>query len=254
LNIRSTGGNGDGIDIDSCRHVVIDGCDISTGDDCIAIKSGRGSEAYALMKTTEDVRISNCTFADSNFACIGIGSEVSGGVRGVRIEHCKFTQARTFAIYIKSRVGRGAVIEDISADDLDVSGAAGGFLSINLLTSGIQDENPVPGAEGIPALRNLRLSNVRVNACPVLVDATRIHPDRPLDGLRLSGVTGTCSRGVSLANIQNADIRDLRVTGYSGPLLSIHNVSGAGLQDAASMEGPKLPDLVPSPAAPYRLR
>jgi len=79
LTIRSTGGNGDGIDIDSCRYVRIEGCDISTGDDCISIKSGRGYEAYKLLKTSEDVVISNCTMADSIFACIGIGSETSGG-------------------------------------------------------------------------------------------------------------------------------------------------------------------------------
>ena len=65
LTIRSTGGNGDGIDIDSCKHVRIDGCDISTGDDCISLKSGRGMEGYTLRKTTEDVHITNCTFADS---------------------------------------------------------------------------------------------------------------------------------------------------------------------------------------------
>ena len=52
LTIRSTGGNGDGIDIDSCKHVRIDACDISTGDDCISLKSGRGMEGYTLMKTT----------------------------------------------------------------------------------------------------------------------------------------------------------------------------------------------------------
>ena len=109
LTIRSTGGNGDGIDIDSCKHVRIEGCDISTGDDCISIKSGRGAEAYALLQTSEDIVISNCTMADSIFACIGIGSETSGGIRNVRIEHCKFVRARTFALYIKSRPGRGAV-------------------------------------------------------------------------------------------------------------------------------------------------
>ena len=84
LTIRTTGGNGDGIDIDSCKHVRIDGCDIATGDDCIAIKSGRGSEAYSLMQTCEDIQITNCTLADSIFACIGIGSETSGGIRDVR--------------------------------------------------------------------------------------------------------------------------------------------------------------------------
>jgi polygalacturonase len=125
LTIRSTGGNGDGIDVDSCRRVKIDRCDISTGDDCISIKSGRGMEGYKLLRTSEDIAITNCTFADSIFACIGIGSETSGGIRNVRISHCKFVSAKTYAIYIKSRPGRGAFIEDIAVDDIDVSGTDG---------------------------------------------------------------------------------------------------------------------------------
>lgn len=253
LNIRSTGGNADGIDIDSCKRVRIEGCDISTGDDCIAIKSGRGSEAYRLMQTTEDVLISNCTFADSNFACIGIGSEASGGIRNIRIEHCKFTSAKTHAIYIKTRVGRGAFIEDIVADDLDVSGTTRGFLSLNLLTTGIQDQDPVPGIEGIPVARNLRFSRIRVKNCPELVDAVRIHPEKPLDGFTLTDVTGDCAKGVSLANARKVEIRNVKLSGLTGPLLSIHNVTGKGLDGAATIDGPKLPDLIPAPAEPYRL-
>ena len=248
LTIRSVNGNGDGIDIDSCRHVRIEGCDIATGDDCIAIKSGRGAEAYALLNTTEDVVISNCTFADSIFACIGIGSETSGGIRNVRIEHCKFTGARTQAIYIKSRVGRGAFIEAIVADDLDVAGTMGGFLRINVLSSGLQDENPVPGPEGIPALRNFRFSNIRVKDCPLLVDATAIHPDKPLDGFTLMNVTGTAAAGIKLANIKNAVIHNV-----SAPI-GIYNVAGKGLGSAARIDGPKLPDAVPPAAQPYTLR
>lgn len=253
LDIRSTGGNGDGIDIDSCRRVRIEGCDIATGDDCIAIKSGRGSEAYRLMQTTEDVVISNCTFADSIFACIGIGSEMSGGIRNVRIEHCRFTSARTFAIYIKTRVGRGAFIENVFADDLDVSGTTGGFLSLNLLSSGIRDQDPVPGMEGIPAVRNLHFSRVRVANCPQLVDAVRIHPEKPLEGFTLIDVTGDCKKGIFLANTRNAEIRKVKVSGLTGPLLSIHNVTGKGLQTAAMIDGPKVPDVVRAPAEPYRL-
>ena len=182
-------------DIDSCKRVRIEGCDIATGDDCISIKSGRGSEGYTLLQTSEDIVIATCTIADSIFACVGIGSETSGGIRNVRIEHCKFTGARTFAIYIKTHVGRGAFIEDITADDLEVSGTAGGFLSFNLLSSGIQDQVPVPGGEGIPTMRNFEFSNVRVKDCPVLVDGTRIHPSKPLDGFSLINVTGTCAKG-----------------------------------------------------------
>jgi polygalacturonase len=253
LTIRSTGGNGDGIDIDSCKHARIDGCDISTGDDCISLKSGRGSEAYALGKATEDVVITNCTFADSIFACIGIGSETSGGIRNVRIEHCKFVQARTFAIYIKSRPGRGAFIEDILADDLDVSGTTGGFLRFNILNSGIQDQEPVAGDEGIPTIRNFRFSHIRVKDCPVLVEGTGIHPNKPLEGFSLTDVSGTCGKGISLANIRNAEIRNVQVTGYSGPLVGIYNVTGKGLDGAVPIDAPKLPEPVPAAAQPYRI-
>src|ERR1700742_4803859 len=169
LTIRSTGGNGDGIDIDSCKHVTIEGCDISTGDDCISLKSGRGSEANTMLQTTEDVHISNCTFADSIFACIGIGSETSGGIRDVWIKDCKFTGARTQAIYIKSRPGRGAFIENIFADGLEVSNCTGGFLRLNMANSGLQDQDPVPGIDGIPTARNWRFSNVTVRDVPKLV-------------------------------------------------------------------------------------
>jgi hypothetical protein len=253
LTIRSTGGNGDGIDIDSCRHVRIDRCDISTGDDCISIKSGRGSEAYALLRTSEDILITNCTLADSIFACIGIGSETSGGIRNVRIEHCRFTRAQTYAIYIKSRPGRGAFIEDITGSDLDVAGTTGGFLRLNILNSGIQDQAPVPGVEGIPTIRNFKFSNVRVTDCPTLVEGTGIHPDKPLDGFSLVNVTGTCTKGIYLANVRNAVIRDIKVTGVSGPLINIHNVSGKGLAGTSLIDGPKVADPLPLAAEPYQL-
>jgi polygalacturonase len=253
LTIRSTGGNGDGIDIDSCQHVTIDGCDIATGDDCISLKSGRGAEGYAQLNTTEDVTITNCTFADSIFACIGIGSETSGGIRNVRISDCKFTGAKTFAIYIKSRPGRGAFIEDIACNNLDVSGAVGGFLRLNILNSGIQDSDPVPGDEGIPTLKNFRFTNVHVDDVPVLVDGTAIHPHKPLEGFTLANVNGTCAKGISLANVKNAIIRDIEVTGYTGPLLSIANVTGTGLRGAATIEAPKVPDPIPAPPTPYQL-
>ena len=254
LTVRNSGGNGDGIDIDSCRHVYIDNCDISTGDDCIAIKSGRGMEAYTLMRTTEDVHITNCTFADSIFACVGIGSETSGGIRNVSVKHCKFAAARTFAVYIKSRPGRGAFIEDIVFDDLDVSGMQGGFLRFNILASGIQDQVPVPGIDGIPTIRNFSFSNIRVSDVPVLVDGTGIHPEKPLDGFILNNITGTCKKGISLSNIRKADLKNINVTGFTGPLISVSNVSGKGLKEASVIDPPKVPDPILPGNEPYILK
>jgi polygalacturonase len=229
LYIRSVGGNGDGIDVDSCKHVCIEGCDIDTGDDSIAIKSGRGMEGYKAARATEDVLISHCKLGDSLFACIGIGSETSGGIRGVRIEHCQFTHAKSFAIYIKSRPGRGAFIEDISASDLDVATAPGGFLRVNLLNSGIQDPEPVTGDEGIPTAKNFSFTGVKVN-CGSLVEATLISPTKPIDGFSLNDISGSCKKAISLANITHAQLSNISVTNYQGAFLTTTNVQGTGLE------------------------
>jgi hypothetical protein len=222
------------VDVDSCKHVVIEGCDIESGDDCIAIKSGRGMEAVREGRPTEDVLIRDCTFSDNIFACIGVGSETSGGIRGVHIKHCTFKQARTYAVYIKSRPGRGAFIEDISGNDLDVQTGTNGFLRINLLNSGLQDSEPVLGDAGIPTAKNFRFTNVRVN-CGTLVNGTAISPVKPLHGLSLVNITGTCTKGITLANITDAELHGIQVTGFSGSLLGINNVTGNGLEGAATI-------------------
>ncbi|SEG62905.1 Tat (twin-arginine translocation) pathway signal sequence [Bryocella elongata] len=254
LFIRSTGGNGDGIDIDSCSDVLIERCDIATGDDCISLKSGRGEEAYVLGLATENVVIRDCTFADSIFACIGIGSETSGGIRNVKIERCKFTGAKTFALYIKSRVGRGHSLENITAEDLDVSRMAGGFLRFNLTASGLLGEDPVPGLDGIPNAKGLVIRNVRVKDVPVLVDGMNVHPLKPLEGFTLENVTGTCAKGITLTHARHVVLKDIHVTGYAGPLLSIADVTGRGLEGAVTIEAAKAPEVVVAPAVAYKLQ
>ena len=253
LNVTVNGG-ADGIDVDSCTRVLIDGCTFDTADDCISLKSGRGMEGNTIARPTEDVTIRNCSFRDKNWACIGIGSETSAGIRKVRVDNCRCLSARTFAIYIKSRPGRGAFIEDIVMTNLDVSGAGQGFLRFNFLDSGKQDEAPVPGLDGIPTVRDFHFAHIRVKDVPMLVDGAGIHPDKPLDGFSLSDVTGTSARGVNLANIRHAVLTDIKVTGLTGPLLATRNVTGTGLADAVPLPEGKLPDPVPPPAAPYVLR
>jgi polygalacturonase len=245
----------DGIDVDSCKHTVIDGCTFETGDDSISLKSGRGAEGNTIGRVCEDTLITNCTLSDAGFACIGIGSETAAGVRGVRIEHCKFIHARSHAIYIKSRVGRGAFIEDISVTDADVSGMGQGFLQIGDLTVGKSDgDASVPGLAGVPELRNFRFSNIRVTDVPVLVDAVKIDPRKPLEGLTLTNVTGTCRKGISLGNVKGAHLSGIKVTGFAGPLLSTANVTGTGLSGAVRIEGPVAPELFAAPAVPYQLK
>jgi polygalacturonase len=232
LRIRTNGG--DGIDVDSCRHVVIDSCDIDTGDDAIAIKSGRGMEGHQIARVTEDVLITHCTLGDSRFAAIGIGSETSGGIRNVRIEHVKVTHARTYAVYIKSRPGRGAFIEDISGRDIEVANAEG-FLRFNLTNSGLQDPEPVPGDAGIPRTKNFRFEDVRMTGGTV-VDGAPVPAEKPLDGLVLAGIRGTADKGITLANVTNADLRDVTVSVAGGPALATDRVTGRGLEHAVPLK------------------
>lgn len=243
----------DGIDVDSCEHVVIERCTFDTHDDCIAIKSGRGEEGNRIGRPTLDVQIRDCTFRDHVWACIAIGSETSGGVRGVRVERCKILGAGTHAVYIKSRPGRGAFIEDIVMSDLDVTGTHDGFLRFNFTGSGKHDENPVPGLAGIPTVANFSFTDIRVHDVPVLVDGAGNNPEKPLDGLTLANISGTAQAGVRLAHVRKAVIKNIDVKGVSGPLLQTYDVTGTGLGHAQPLPAPEAPGPVLPPAQPYVL-
>lgn len=247
----SVKGGADGIDVDSCRRIAIDRCDFDTVDDCISLKSGRGMEGHLIARPTEDVTITDCVFRDQRWACIGIGSETSGGIRRVLVERCQCLSAHTFAIYIKSRPGRGAFIEDIVMRDLEIRDAGYGFLRINILDSGKQDPFPVGGLDGIPTVRNFTFERIHVVDVPILVEAYQFHPDKPLDGFTMRGITGTSGKGMSLANIRNATLEGIDVNVFSGPKIAIDNVTGQGLDGAARLVPIERPADVVAADPPY---
>jgi hypothetical protein len=227
-------GNRDGIDVDSCKGVKIDTCTIDTGDDSISIKSGRGMDGARIGKPTEDVLITGCTLTGRNFACVGIGSETSGGVKNVKIEHCKLS-ASSQGVYVKTRIGRAGTIENITGDDIDI--LKGGFLRINLISSGNTNTNddPVEGLLGYPLGRKFSFTNVRLNNATVVADVTGIAAEKPLEGLSLSNITGTATGGIKMANVKGAELKDIKVTGVNGDLVAIDNVTGTGLDGAGKL-------------------
>lgn len=232
----------DGIDVDSCQGVTIEHCTITTGDDCISLKSGRGLDGARIGRACEDVVIENCLLTDTRWACLGIGSETSGGVRRVRIENCRM-RAATHAIYLKTRIGRAGVDEDISGEGLEIFG--GDFLRINLVRGGNNStaDDPVPGPAGYPAARNLHFTNIRMHG-KMLVMAKDISPKMPLQGLTIAHVSGQCTAGMILANMSDVALSDIQVTGYAGPLLSTYHVTGTGLEGAQPLPAPIDPPAV----------
>ena len=229
LTIRTVGANGDGIDVDSCDGVTIEHCDINTGDDAISLKSGRGLAAQNLARPTENVIIRDCRLHSSIYAALGLGTEMSGGIRKVKLENCVISGKQN-AIFIKSRDGRGGYMEDISGVNLTVLKSPT-FIGIDLLSKGIQASDPVPGdTEKWPRVQNISFKNVRVQDVTALVAGKNIPAARPIDGFILTDISGTCVHGIALANMTNVKLSGIHVTGYEAPLISTENVKGTGLE------------------------
>jgi polygalacturonase len=223
LIIRTINTNGDGIDVDSCSDVTIENCDINTGDDAISLKSGRGLAAMLLGRPTQNVLIRNCTLASSIDAGLGLGTEMSGGIRDVRIENCTMS-GRQNGIFIKSRDGRGGFMENITGENLIINNS-GTFVGIDLVTKGIQATDPVPGTvEKWALVKNISFNHVKVNNVQALVAGKNVSADRPIDGLTFSDITGNCASGITLANVLNAKFDGINVTGFRGALFTTNNV------------------------------
>lgn len=111
VTVESMNPNNDGCDPESCRDVLIEDCRFRTGDDCIAIKSGRDADARRNAQPTEHVIIRRCVF-DTPVNGLCIGSEVSGGVRNVFVEDIRIVRAGN-ALYFKSNLDRGGYIEAV---------------------------------------------------------------------------------------------------------------------------------------------
>jgi polygalacturonase len=218
--------NGDGIDVDSCNGVTIEHCDINTGDDAISLKSGRGLAAMNLGRPTQNVLIKDCKLVSSLYAGLGIGTEMSGGVRDVRLENCLISGHQN-GIFIKSRDGRGGFMENITFDNLTVSNSPT-LVGIDLVTKGIQASDPVPGdVEKWALVKNIRFNHVKVDNVQALVVGKNVPAERPIDGFVLSDITGTCGKGITLSNILNAKFDGIKVSGFSGALFTTNNVQMA---------------------------
>jgi Glycosyl hydrolases family 28 len=233
LTIRTVNLNGDGIDVDSCDGVTIEHCDINTGDDAISLKSGRGLAAQNLSRPTQNVVIRDCRLESSIFAAIGFGTEMSGGVRDVKIQNCILSGHQN-AIYIKSREGRGGYMENISGENLTILKSPT-FVGINLMEKGIQATDPVMGdVAKWPLVKNISFKNIRVQDVRELVVGNDIPAVRPIQGFTLADISGTCTRGIAIANMTNVSLAAIHVTGFNGPLVSAENVTGSGLDDSAA--------------------
>jgi polygalacturonase len=124
VTVRTHGPNNDGCDPESCRDVLIERCTFDTGDDCIALKSGRNTDGRRLHAPIENVVIRDCEMRDGHGGVV-IGSEISGGARNIFAERCRMDSPRLDRVLrFKSNAERGGVIERIAMRQITVGQVA----------------------------------------------------------------------------------------------------------------------------------
>jgi polygalacturonase len=131
VTISSHGPNNDGCDPESCRDVLIEGCRFDTGDDCIALKSGRNNDGRRLNVPIENVVIRNSVMADGHGGVV-IGSEISGGARYVFAEKCRMDSPQLDrALRIKTNSVRGGTVEHVYMRDVTIGQVAEAVVTVN---------------------------------------------------------------------------------------------------------------------------
>ena len=132
ITVNSHGPNNDGCNPESCRNVLIEGCTFDTGDDCIAIKSGRNTDGRRIGVPSENIIIRNCRMKDGHGGVV-LGSEMSGGIRNVFVENCEMDSPNLDrAIRLKSNSLRGGYLENLYVRNIKVGQVADAVIRINL--------------------------------------------------------------------------------------------------------------------------
>lgn len=154
VKMQSHGYNNDGCDPESCRNVLIEDCDFDTGDDCIAIKSGRDEDGRYWNIPSENIIVRHCRMKDGH-AGVAIGSEVTGGCRNVWVENCTMDSPELDRIIrIKSNAMRGGEVENIFIRNIRVGECKESILGFELKYWHV-DDGPY-----LPYFHNIHLENI----------------------------------------------------------------------------------------------
>lgn len=154
VTIKSLGPNSDGCDPESCKNVLIENCNFFTGDDCIAIKSGRNADGRRIHIPSERIIIRNCNMYDGHGGIV-ISSEVSGGVKNIFAEKCTMNSPHLLkAFRIKTNSMRGGIIENIYFRNMEIGEVREQVIRVNM---NYEDSGPFK-----PIVQNIYIENITV--------------------------------------------------------------------------------------------
>jgi polygalacturonase len=239
VTVRSpaSAANTEGIGPDNCRDVVITRCTIDTGDDNIAITSGK-------KVADREFGCENITVADCNFLHghgLAIGSTTIGGTRHVVVKNCRFENTDN-GLRIKSGRDRGGRVEDISYSDITMKNVHPAISIVAYYQYSTNDKFPTndpaqPISVTTPIFRNICLSNVTATCTG---DAGLIVglPESVVSNVVLEDVHITAQTGFTFRNATGIRFVNSTVSVKAGPRFNAENADIAGLEDKNNLTQP----------------
>jgi polygalacturonase len=202
VTINSDGPNSDGCDPESCKNVLIKDCYFNTGDDCIAIKSGRNEDGRRINVPSENIVIQGCTMANGHGGVV-IGSEISGGVRNVFAENCKMNSPELDrALRIKTSSARGGVTENVYLRNIEV-----GQVKEEVIIATMLYED---AGNFMPTIRNIEVKNMTVKQGGKIGVLLEGYKESPVQNIRLINVdingVKTPYKFINATNVQFTDV------------------------------------------------
>ena len=216
-----------GIVADSSRFIRITDDYIDTGDDGIVLKSGKDADGLRVNRPTEHVTITNCTVHHAHGAVV-IGSETSGSIRNVVASNITAVDTEN-GIRIKSRRGRGGVVEDARFDNWTMENVGVGIVVTSYYIMGGEvatKEEPV--SDRTPVFRNIAISDVTINGAQKAIDIDGL-PEMPITALRLTDIIGSGKVGLTARYTDALELHHVQLNADRGPVFAIETSSNLEL-------------------------
>jgi len=226
--------NGDGIDVESCKNVIIVKSTFDVGDDAICIKSGKDKEGRLRARPTENMIVDNCKVFQGHGGFV-VGSEMSGGVKNISVRNCQFL-GTDVGLRFKSNRGRGGVVENIYISDIYMFNIAtdsflfdlfyGGKSASEALDDGDSKpkENLIPAVnDETPSFRNIFVKNI------VSRNARRAMffnglPEMNISNINVENAYISSQYGISICESDGIKFKNIHVIPKIGPAISLQNV------------------------------
>ena len=244
LNVRNPwySQNGDGLDLESCKNVLIYNNTFDVGDDAICFKSGKNEDGRKRAIPTENVVVKNNIVYHGHGGFV-IGSEMSSGVKNVHISNCTFI-GTDVGLRFKSTRGRGGVVENIYISNIDMVDIPTDVINFNLFYGGNspileadqsaddekRDEALVPVTEETPSFRNIFMKNIRATGSGVAANFQGL-PEMNLKNVSLENSTFQSEKGIIAVDIDGLILKNVKVIPTKGSALTLYNSKNVQVED-----------------------